>query len=283
MSNILAFATCDKGLIDLQEKKILSYPKIENESTNKNQFYSLDGEFLCYDIEVGNSVFIIDKDIYLTFLPKTYLEEKNNIIDYDKLKESSVKLNIEQYAFERIASIIYAESSINKSVIKTEELLSEMTAMAFILNKYPKTIAFGENSETANKLNYSIAGDRNKNKRMKLAFKGLINALIDNEDLSNGATKWDGQEQSFFADSENSQSVLLETSRGTISIKLHMNIMGWTILDEHYDKWKSNIGIKFKAPQEKYATVGSNKDKIRYESTAVYGLTIFWRIVNKKK
>lgn len=56
-----------------------------------------------------------------------------------------------------------------------------------------------------------------------------------------------------------------------------MNTMGWNISDEHYAKWKQNIGKSFVAPQVKAAVVGPNKGDIRFNSTAVYLQTIFWK------
>ena len=47
-------------------------------------------------------------------------------------------------------------------------------------------------------------------------------------------------------------------------------------MERNINKWKKNIGDEFKAPQEKKAVSGMNKDKMRLKSTAVYCRTIFW-------
>lgn len=60
---------------------------------------------------------------------------------------------------------------------------------------------------------------------------------------------------------------------------LHMNDSGWRMSDEHYTKWKKNVGRIFKAPQIRTATAGINKGRIRLESTAVYARSIFWKVV----
>jgi hypothetical protein len=59
---------------------------------------------------------------------------------------------------------------------------------------------------------------------------------------------------------------------------IRKNVGGWSISDEHYSKWKANVGRGFQAPQDTPASVGPNKGKKRYFSTAVHGGTIFWRI-----
>ena len=88
-------------------------------------------------------------------------------------------------------------------------------------------------------------------------------------DYSYGATQWDGAEQALYP--------VTEDDGHKDGYELHMNTMGWKISDEHYRKWSDNIGDGFKAPQEKKATVGPNKGKIRLRSTAVYNGTIFWK------
>lgn len=58
-----------------------------------------------------------------------------------------------------------------------------------------------------------------------------------------------------------------------------MNDSGWKMSDEHYAKWKKNVGKIFKAPQVRTATVGVNKGKIRLVSVAVYARSVFWKVV----
>ena len=67
-----------------------------------------------------------------------------------------------------------------------------------------------------------------------------------------------------------------------------MNTMGWSMPDKHYSSWKEAIENKFgkgkfTVPQTKEATSNyggmNNKGRIRLQSTAQYGLTIFWKEV----
>lgn len=68
-----------------------------------------------------------------------------------------------------------------------------------------------------------------------------------------------------------------------------MNTMGWNISPKHYAQWKNNIGKLFKAPMiraardsfynsvTKKSNPNPNAGKMRLQSTAVYGRTIFWK------
>lgn len=83
---------------------------------------------------------------------------------------------------------------------------------------------------------------------------------------------WDGAEQAMFPTSNK--------ERSSNNWEIHMNTMGWTISDEHYEKWKKNVGKAFIAPQHYPAQNNyggyKNKGKMRLKSTAVYNRTIFW-------
>lgn len=90
----------------------------------------------------------------------------------------------------------------------------------------------------------------------------------------------DGAEQTHLPKDEDS------SSNGTFMFKV--NVMGWEITDELYKKWEliifSKFGFKyFNIPQKKFAVNNykgmKNKDKIRLESVAQYGLTMFWKDV----
>lgn len=73
--------------------------------------------------------------------------------------------------------------------------------------------------------------------------------------------------------------------RSTGCLEIHMNTMGWEISNEHYAKWKKNVGKSFKAPQTRVAPINlggekkrnMNAGKTRLKSTVVYGRTIFWK------
>ena len=81
---------------------------------------------------------------------------------------------------------------------------------------------------------------------------------------------WDGAEQAQFS--------LDDTRRSTGRFEIHMNTMGWKISNEHYAKWKKNVGKSFKAPQTRVASMylggekkrNMNAGKTRLKSTAVY-------------
>lgn len=69
--------------------------------------------------------------------------------------------------------------------------------------------------------------------------------------------------------------------------------MGWNISPKHYVQWKNNIGKSFKASMiraardsfynsvTKKSIPNPNAGKMRLQSTAVYGRTIFWKTINK--
>lgn len=179
------------------------------------------------------------------------------------------KVSIQNHAqFVKKASTAYGESSAYKSG-NTDELKYEIFAIAFVHEKNHK--AFGVNSEQAQKFRSKTPEARN-NTKMQLAIAGVINALYKGRDYSNGADMWDGIEQAQFHASD--------TRKSTGVFELHMNTMGWTISDEHYEKWKKAVGKSFVAPQHRPApdNYGSykNKGKMRLKSTAVYNGTIFW-------
>lgn len=172
--------------------------------------------------------------------------------------------------FKSSASAVYGESSAFKSEWKgTDELVYEMAALAYVYI-YRNQKAFGIDSDQANI--YRNTNIYKQTDDMRKTNWSLINAIRGGNDYSNGADYWDGAEQAMYPESV---TTLHPSDRP--SWRLHMNETGWKISDEHYAKWKKNLGSIFKAPQVRVATVGSNKGKIRYISTAVYARTIFWR------
>jgi hypothetical protein len=117
---------------------------------------------------------------------------------------------------------------------------------------------------------------------MAIANAAIINVATGGHDYSNGARQWDGAEQAMVSAED-----MNKASNGTF--EFHMNTMGWSISDDHYDSWRTNIenrfgAGKFTVPQEKAAIVNyrgmTNKGKIRLVSSAQYALTIFWRVQN---
>lgn len=191
-----------------------------------------------------------------------------------------IKTGINNDVFIKKASIAYGESTAYKSPM-IDELKYEIYAIASVNSR--NSIAYGENNDQA-KLFRATDAEKRNNTKMQYAIGAVINMLIGGLDYSNGATMWDGQEQSLYNEDE---------KRGWVgNFELHMNTMGWSIKDEHYIKWKDNIGGKFKAPQQRispdnYEKIKANggkisyknKGKIRLNSTAVYGRTIFWKVI----
>lgn len=145
-------------------------------------------------------------------------------------------------------------------------------------------MAFGVNSDFAKKFRDFSDAERNKNEGMKHSV-AEINALVGGEDFSKGAKQWDGAEQTHIT--ENSPDI---SSNGKFMFKV--NVMGWEITDEHFKSWRAMVTKKFgekyfTAPQKKYAVANyggmTNKNKIRLNSVAQYGLTMFWEEVDITK
>lgn len=189
--------------------------------------------------------------------------------------ESITDLGITHTDFQKRAATIYGESTayISKDM---DELAKEMGAIAYVHLSNKK--AYADTSEQA-----ALFRNTPLEKRVgkfQLANWAVINSLTGGEDYSGGASMWDGAEQSLYAESD---------VRGWDEAKgfeIHMNTMGWEITNDHYNKWKKNVGARFKAPQKRVSpdnydkgkTHYKNKGKIRLYSTAVWGKTIFWRV-----
>ncbi|WP_277266183.1 RHS repeat domain-containing protein, partial [Prevotella corporis] len=188
-------------------------------------------------------------------------------------------LGISYDKFVRQASAVYGESSAylvrNKTDEPSDEMMKEMYAIASVHQRNSK--AYGVNSDPAKDFRKKDENQRNELPLMRTAIAAEINALLGGRDYSNGATMWDGAEQAQFS--------LDDTRRSTGRFEIHMNTMGWKISNEHYAKWKKNVGKSFKAPQTRVAPMylggekkrNMNAGKTRLKSTAVYGRTIFWK------
>lgn len=152
-----------------------------------------------------------------------------------------------------------------------------MFAIANVFSRNKK--AYGQKSDAAKDFRSRSNEGRNKDSRMQTALAATINAITGGYDYSYGADMWDGAEQGMYGKEI--------TAAFVNKYELHMNTMGWQISDEHYKKWKANVGKGFIAPQHRCAvkeyvnrkgkTVKNmNAGKKRLKSTAVYGRTIFW-------
>ena len=212
-------------------------------------YYTLDGKWVGSDKENDNLTYICDG-----------IDKDGNFIN-------AKLLDITHSEFRKKAATVYGESSAYMYNKMNEEVKFEMYAIASVHER--NSIAYGSSSGQAKSFLSNTPDKNNSNAFRTTANAAVINALIGGTDYSNQATQWDGMEQALFPADDNRKS--------TGMWELHMNTMGWNISDEHYNKWKSNVGSSFKAPQTKKAVIGDNKDKIRLQSTAVYCNTIFWK------
>ena len=211
-------------------------------------YYTRDGKWVGRDKYKDNRVYVCDG-----------VDKKGNFINADKLK-------ITHSEFRKKAATVYGESSAYRYSGNTvpEDLRCEMFAIAYVLKR--NNIAYGANSKKAKAFLDKTPEQNNSNNFRTTANAAVINAFTGGPDYSNGATQWDGMEQALFPADNN--------KRSTGKWELNMNTMGWSISDDHYKKWKANVGGRFKAPQEKKSVEG---DQIGLKSTAVYCCTIFWK------
>ena len=183
-------------------------------------------------------------------------------------------LNISHTSFTQQSATVYGESSAYKMNTVTDDLKNEMKAIAQV--HQTNDIAYGATSDKAQEyLNMSAEG-RSASSFKRAATAAMIHVMTGGEDMSNGATMWDGKEQSQYPATDNSFS--------KDGFELHMNTMGWSISDDLFSTWSTNVGSSFQAPQEKAAPGNygqyTNSGKKRLNATAVYGETIFWKVVD---
>ena len=226
----------------------------------------------CHDNPV-NRIDPDGRDDYYTQNGK-YLRTDDKKTNYVYVGQNQLMINgkpITGSDFQNKASTIYAESSVGYGVVD----FKEMCAIASVHLRNNK--AFGQGAPLA-KAFKSTALDK-QTESMEMANAALINALQNGVDYSNGATQWDGAEQAMVP-----LNYMDKPSNGRFMYK--MNTMGWAMSDGDYSSWKHAVNRKFGSgkftvPQKKTATSNyggmTNKGKIRLQSTAQYGLTIFWK------
>ena len=229
-------------------------------TTVNGDYYNKNGTWLGTD----------NKNDGYVYYANSVVKNKNGIIISSKDK---IKLKVTHSQFRKMAATIYSESSAYKANKLTEELKKEMFGIASVHYYYPEHHAYGANSPKANEYLNMDPESINNNKFKKTANAAIINAQIDGTDYSNHASNWDGRDQALTSIDNHDKSVMINRK----SIELHMNTMGWTMSDEHYEQWKKAVGDDFKAPKRKMARVGDNQGKIKFKSTAVYGETVFWK------
>jgi hypothetical protein len=245
------------------------------------EFINKDGERL--EVNIFNNGYYFNYDG--TFEESSFIDEtlgdKNDVYACNVSENKSIidikKLDIKYKKFIENASTAYGESSIGYGVVDKYELFA--IASVHKRNK----VAYGINSDLAIKFRGKKDEKRNKTSMIH-AIAAEINTLIGGNDYSNGAKQWDGAEQTHLPTDEDS------SSNGTFMFKI--NVMGWDINDDLYEKWNLAVSSKFNStyfnvPQKKYAVANyggmTNKDKIRLKSAAQYGLTMFWKEVNVSK
>ena len=229
-------------------------------ATVNGDYYNKNGTWLGTD----------NKNDGYVYYANSVVKDKHGIIISSKDK---IKLNVTHSLFRKMAATIYGESSAYKANKLTEELKKEMFAIASVHYYHPEHHAYGATSDKAKEYLEMNPKSINNDKFKKTANAAIINAQIGGPDYSNHASNWDGRDQALTSIDNDDRSVIIDRK----SIELHMNTMGWTMSDEHYEKWKKAVGDDFKAPKRKMARVGENQGKIKYKSTAVYGETVFWK------
>ena len=224
---------------------------VDPDGREVGDYYTRDGRWVGRDKHQDNKVYVCDG-----------LDEKGHPINRSDL-------GITHDEFKEKAATVYGESSAYRYSGNTvpEDLKHEMFAIASVHERNSK--AYANKSSQHDEYMNCTPKENNGNSFRVTANAAVINALMGGFDWSYGATQWDGAEQALFSADDN--------RRSTGKWELHMNTMGWTISDEHYEKWKTNVGKGFKAPQEKEAVYAPNKGQKRLVSTAVYCRTIFWK------
>lgn len=221
-------------------------------------FYNKQGQWLGSDGKTDDVVYKADK---------VTKDEKGIVTS----AENSQKLSITHTAFQKQAAAVYGESSVGYGITSKEEMFA--IGSTHQRNK----IAYGV--DNANAKTFLETSLEERSGGMANANAAIVNALIGGTDYSNGADQWDGAEQAMVPDANKDLA-----SNGTYMYK--MNVMGWSITDDHYKSWKTAIEDKFgtgkfTAPQSKAALQDysgmKNKGLTRLNSTAQYGLTIFWK------
>jgi hypothetical protein len=192
-------------------------------------FYNTDGTFegKINEPDFEGSI----EDVYVCD-GKSIQKDKNgnDLLTYNNtkiLKENDKNVKYDDFIFS--ASTVYAESSIGYGVTDKYELF----AIANV-HKRNKT-AYGAYAPEAKNFRKKKNEERNET-NMIHAIAAEINVLQNGEDFSNGATQWDGAEQTHLPKDEDS------SSNGKFMFKI--NVMGWDITDELYEKWKLIISSK---------------------------------------
>lgn len=230
-------------------------------------YYTKSGTWLGSDGKNDNKVYTAD----------SVSTVENEDGSTSKVFNNARELSVSHSEFRQQASTVYAESSAYKMNKMTDELQKEMYSLASVyqINK----VAFGKGKPKAKEYLALSPSSINKSIFKSTANEAVINAITGGFDYSFGATNWDGGEQSQYG--ANDQRFNAD------GYELHKNTWGWNISDNHYQTWKTNVGKSFIAPQMSYTPDNGksfNKyyvpNSYRLRSTAVYGNTIFWKMLS---
>jgi RHS repeat-associated protein len=243
---------------------VINNPLVMIDPTGEiGDYYDSAGNWLFNDNEPDDKVYVVP-----------VRTGANGETDYDINNRRD--LGITHTEFLRRAATVYGESSSPYYPYGGRdfgELVGEMVGLAFTHQK--NKIAYGANNPQAAAFRNTSNQERNGT-NMSVAVFAIIESLTGGWDPSNGADAWDGAEQAEYPESDDR---FRDPQKNR---ELHMNTMGWKISDEHYNRWKANVGSNFKAPQVKVSPGNykgyRNKGKTRLNSVAVWGRTIFWRI-----
>ena len=228
-------------------------------------YYNTQGEHLGDDGINDNKVYVADAKEVKT------LEDGTVQTTYTNAKE----LPISHSEFQKEAATVYGEGSATYGIISKEEMFAIASA------HQRNSVAFGSGSKAARSFLSKNVDERKG--AMAIANAAIINAVTGGTDYSMGADQWDGADQAMVPESNQELP-----SNGRFMYK--MNVMGWSIKDNHYSSWKSAVekrfgNGRFSVPQYKKANTNyggmKNKGKVRLTSTAQYGLTIFWKTNSK--
>ena len=203
---------------------------------------------------------------------KAYVSDSKGDVSFMNQKFS--ELSVSNSTLNQFANTVAQESSGNK--LESYALASAI--MNISLYKH-KTIS--ETLKSEGIYGYKDGGSSTKyNKNKEYGMEAALNALSGGEDLSNGALRWDGFDLA---------------AKGFNHVKART--AGISISSDHFNSFKSAwpnrmikaySGGKFREFSNNFeagnypATQGPYKGLTLYQSSAVYGRTIFWTPIKNK-
>jgi RHS repeat-associated protein len=249
----------------------------------KGDFYGKDGKYLGKDDKNDNLVYITTEGNYNYTTGKS----DNSNPNYDALRSTSNLLGIFNDKFQQFAGIINRETEpISGMPGGGQGSLNEKKALGGAINNYASKYNISISEYVEGEGNAGIGPlllVNNDNLNTQSAFAAAIYVLTGGQDMSNGATAWDGLDQAAMSSAG--------SYKGYVN---HQNSWGWSISDEHWETWTGSVkNSKWAKNQllgwnKKFGTSNfaasqhtlNNKGKTRAFSSASYGSTIFWKLNN---